>query len=59
MGTLVLRRGDAKSARRCFDNALALLSARGQEDILPESEGLTAGRFSEIIHATINIGAQS
>jgi chemotaxis protein methyltransferase CheR len=59
MGNLVLHQGDIKFAKRCFDNALALMSACKQEEILPESEGLTAGRFREIIQATINIGALS
>ena len=59
LGNLVLRQGDAKSAKRCFDNVLELIGSCRQEDILPESEGLTAGRFKEIIQATINIGALS
>jgi len=59
LGNLVLRQGDAKSAKRCFDNVLELIGACRQEDILPESGGLTAGRFKEIIQATINIGALS
>jgi chemotaxis protein methyltransferase CheR len=59
MGNLVLHQGDSKFAKKCFDNALALMSACRREDILPESEGLTAGRFKEIIQATINIGVLS
>jgi chemotaxis protein methyltransferase CheR len=57
MGNLVLRQGDVNFAKKCFDNVLELVSGCGQEEILPESEGLTAGRFREIIQATINIGA--
>ncbi len=56
LGNILLRQGDAKSAYRCFENALELLSPYGQEDILPESEGLTAGRLSEIIRVTISMG---
>ena len=59
LGNLVLRQGDAKSAKRCFDNVLELIGVCRQEDILPESGGLTAGRFKEIIQATMNIGALS
>jgi chemotaxis protein methyltransferase CheR len=59
MGNLVLHQGNIKFAKRCFDNALALMGACRREEILPESEGLTAGRFREIIQATINIGALS
>ena len=35
-----------------FANALSLLSIYRQEDVLPESEGLTAGRLREIIGRT-------
>jgi len=59
LGNLVLRQGDAKAAKRCFDNVLELIGTCRQEDVLPESEGLTAGRFKEIIQATMNIGALS
>lgn len=56
LGNLMLRRGDSRAAKKCFGNVLALLGALGAEDILPEFEGLTAGRFREIVHATIQIG---
>jgi chemotaxis protein methyltransferase CheR len=55
LGNLALRSGDAGTGMRCFKNALALLAAREDEEILPESEGLTAGRFREIIKATMRI----
>ena len=57
LGNLLLRQGNARAARKSFENVLALLSVCQPEDILPESEGLTAGRFREIIHATIQTGA--
>jgi len=57
IGNLMLRRGNARVAKKSFENVLALLSACRAEDILPEFEGLTAGRCREIIHATIQIGA--
>jgi chemotaxis protein methyltransferase CheR len=56
LGNLFLRQGNVRTARKCFRNVLALLSTCGQEDILLESEGLTAGRLREIIRATIQIG---
>jgi chemotaxis protein methyltransferase CheR len=59
LGNLAMRQGDVRTGKRCFENVLALLSARPEEDILPESEGLTAGRFREIIHATLQIGAST
>jgi chemotaxis protein methyltransferase CheR len=55
LGNLLLRHGDRRAAKRCFENVLALLSARRQEEILTESEGLTAGRFREIVQATLQV----
>jgi chemotaxis protein methyltransferase CheR len=55
LGNLLLRRGKRRAAKKCFDNVLALLSACGREEILPESEGLTAARFREIVHATMQV----
>lgn len=57
LGNLAIRQGELQRARRCFENVLALLTMRQEEEVLPESEGLTAGRFREIIHATMQIGA--
>jgi chemotaxis protein methyltransferase CheR len=49
-----LRRAQCRryEARRHFGNALALLRAYPPGEILPESEGLTAGRLGEIIEST-------
>jgi len=55
LGNLLLRRGNRRGATRCFDSVLALLSACRREEILPESEGLTAGRFREIVQATMQV----
>jgi chemotaxis protein methyltransferase CheR len=57
LGNLALRQGGGRAAKKHFENALVLLNACREEDILPESEGLTAGRFREIINATIETGA--
>jgi chemotaxis protein methyltransferase CheR len=57
LGNLAVGQGHTRTARRCFENVLALLATSREEDVLPESEGLTAGRFREIIHATMQIGA--
>jgi chemotaxis protein methyltransferase CheR len=57
MGTLAMRRGDARTARKCFDNVLTLLSSHQQDDVLLECEGLTAGRLREIVIATLQVGA--
>ncbi|MDO9450879.1 MAG: CheR family methyltransferase [Rugosibacter sp.] len=49
LGNLRLSQGQLREARRHFDTAQALLQTHTQDDILPEAEGLTAGRLSEII----------
>jgi len=53
LGNLTRQQGKLKESRKHFENALSILKAYNQEDILPESEGMTAGRLNEIIRATI------
>ena len=52
LGNLALRQGKGREAGRHFENALSALKTLGRDDILPESEGVTAGRMEEIIRAT-------
>jgi chemotaxis protein methyltransferase CheR len=49
LGILNKQQGKLRESEKHFENALSLLSAYRQEDILPESEGMTAGRLQEII----------
>ena len=49
LGNLSRRQKKTKEARRHFHNALALLRQYQRDTILPESEGLTAGRLSDLI----------
>src|SRR6185369_10844599 len=49
LGTLAQRHGKAKDAGRHFDNAMSLLSVCQADDQVPGSEGLSAGRLSEIV----------
>lgn len=49
LGNLAMREGRLKESDRHFQNALLLLGKFRKEDILPESDGITAGRLSEII----------
>ncbi len=58
LGNLTLQQGKWKESGKHFENVLSLLSAYWQEDILPESEGMTAGRLVEIIRST-NSGQRS
>lgn len=49
LGNLCLSGGRQRDARRHFDNALSLLRACPADALLPESDGLSAGRLVEII----------
>lgn len=51
LGNLRGRQGKVKESRKHFENALSLLSSYRREDVLWESEGMTAGRLLEIIGA--------
>ncbi len=52
----MLKRGNIQNTKRYFKNALSLLELLKQDEILPESGGLTAGRLREIIITTIQAG---
>ena len=54
LGNILLRSGRVKETEKHFRNALKELSKHDREVILPESDGITAGRLSEIINA-INV----
>ncbi|NJD23408.1 MAG: tetratricopeptide repeat protein [Melioribacter sp.] len=56
LGNIYQRLGNVNHAKKCFENVLTILNKCSQEEILPESEGLTAGRFKEIINASIRSG---
>jgi chemotaxis protein methyltransferase CheR len=49
LGNLRLARGQRREADRHFDTALSLSRAYPRDEVLPESDGLTAGRLGEII----------
>ncbi|PKL50645.1 MAG: chemotaxis protein CheR [Candidatus Riflebacteria bacterium HGW-Riflebacteria-2] len=57
LGNLMLHQGKKQIARKHFENALAILAKFHQNDVLLESEGLTAGRLREIVTATMQAGA--
>jgi len=52
LGNLALQQRKLRGAAKYFDNALSLLSTYRQEDILPDSDGITAGRLMEVIRST-------
>lgn len=49
LGNLLNREGKTQEARKCFDNTLSLLSKLSPNEALPASEGITAGRLSQIV----------
>ncbi|HEV2176744.1 MAG TPA: CheR family methyltransferase, partial [Terriglobia bacterium] len=49
LGNIALRLGKVKESKKHFENTLALLAKYQPDDILPESEALTAGRLSALI----------
>jgi chemotaxis protein methyltransferase CheR len=51
LGKIYQRLGNVKGADKCTENVLTILDTCSQNEILFESEGLTAGRFKEIIMA--------
>jgi len=55
LGNLLMRRGNKQAGKRYLQNVLAILGSRQHEDILPESDGMTAGRLKEIIEATMRL----
>ncbi len=51
LGNLLLQQTNHREAGRCFENALQLLRRYRPGEILPESDGITAGRLSAIIES--------
>ena len=49
LGNLALKQGELKESGKHFENVLLLLAQHEPEDIVPESEGLSAGRLREMI----------
>ncbi len=57
LGNLIRRQGRLKDSERHYRNALAILRGCAPEQVLPESEGITAGRLAEIIRFSLSRGA--
>jgi chemotaxis protein methyltransferase CheR len=49
LGNLHLAQGNRRETRRHLNNALELVRKLPQDEILPEADGLSAGRLAEII----------
>ncbi|WP_175530311.1 CheR family methyltransferase [Desulfobacula phenolica] len=52
LGNINCRLGKLKESKKNFDNAISILSGMQTDDIVPESDGITAGRLMEIIKLT-------
>ena len=55
LGNLAWQQGKFKESGRHFRNALKILGSKNQTDILPESDGISVGRFSELISYMIKM----
>ncbi len=51
MGSILARLGKESKARKHFKNVYELLSSYKDDAVIPESEGMTAGRMKEIVHS--------
>lgn len=58
LGHLLLRKGRLKEAGKHLQKARGLLQAYNHENILPEAEGMSAGRLIELIDALQNSRSQ-
>ncbi len=56
LGNIYKQLGNAKAAKKSYEIVVSILDKSGQADILFESEGLTVGRFKEIISASLKAG---
>jgi len=53
LGNISIKKGHNKMGKKHLNNAINILSRLDSEDIVPESDGITVGRFTEIITALI------
>ncbi len=56
LGNLTRRQGKLAESSRHFKNAKALLQKHDQDEVLAETDGITAGRLMEIIESTTHAG---
>ena len=53
LGNISFQVGKVKESRKYYQNALDILKKHKREDILPESDGITAGHLMEMIQLSI------
>jgi chemotaxis protein methyltransferase CheR len=54
LGNLSRQAGRMRESRKYFENAMTLLNDSGQDTVITESDGLTAGRLREMIRLTLS-----
>ncbi len=57
LGNIECNRGRRREAGKHLENARRLLRAYGPDDLLPESEGVTVGRFTQIVSSLLEMEA--
>jgi chemotaxis protein methyltransferase CheR len=53
LASLALQLGQVEESTKHFENALSLLRSYGPEDIVPESEAITAGNLVHIVQSSM------
>jgi chemotaxis protein methyltransferase CheR len=53
LGSLARRQGSAQEASKHFANTLDLLQRYHQDEVLPESDGWTAGQLIEMVGSSL------
>ena len=56
-GNIARRRSRAADADSHFRTTLSLLEELSPDDVLPESEGMTAGKLAEIVRSILQLEA--
>jgi len=56
LGCLLLRQGDRKGGRRSMETVVQLLRSAAPDEVVPGSDGLTAGRLLETARAYMEMG---
>lgn len=53
LGNIYLQKGEKAKAKKSFENSLGILAAKKKEEVLNDTEGITAGNLAELIDAVI------
>jgi len=59
LGNLLAQTGQPARARKALENVVAWLANRPREELVPEGDGLTAGRLTELLAAQKELGDKS